>query len=306
MNLAKAALLASANDLPGALAWLAEQAVTTGAAKAEKLAGREAKQGLVGVVITRNGSAGPGGVRGAMVELSCETDFVARTDEFRTLLEGITRSLAFFAEEGGVQPLEWTAIKDVPLLPPLEASSSQTYDPQNDHSRIDTIDTALSAMVSRLGENISLRRALSIALEPLAGSINFAAMHSHGSKAGLAPSESFQSGLLAGLVVFQMPPETLVAEGLELVTRALARQVVAVPTLTVGLSADAPIVVEGELSTALYEQPILTLASNAGFEFEAGSNVQTILRRWSAARQVAGEGLEAIHVKRWEVGGSME
>src|SRR4030067_2811236 len=50
-----------------------------GIAVAEKRAGRETAQGLVQAYIH------PDGRLGALVELNCETDFVARTDEFRAL-----------------------------------------------------------------------------------------------------------------------------------------------------------------------------------------------------------------------------
>jgi elongation factor Ts len=56
-----------------------------GIAKAEKRAGRTTSEGLVAGAVTEGGAAG------ALVELTCETDFVARTDDFsraaRTLLE---------------------------------------------------------------------------------------------------------------------------------------------------------------------------------------------------------------------------
>ena len=45
-------------------------------AKAEKRAGRNASQGLVVSYIHHNGQVG------VLLELNCETDFVARTDEF--------------------------------------------------------------------------------------------------------------------------------------------------------------------------------------------------------------------------------
>jgi elongation factor Ts len=50
-----------------------------GAATAEKKAGRETSQGLVEAYIH------PGGRYGALVEVNCETDFVARTDPFKDL-----------------------------------------------------------------------------------------------------------------------------------------------------------------------------------------------------------------------------
>jgi len=59
-----------------------------GAQVAEKRAGREAKQGVVEAYIHA------GGRIGAMVELNCETDFVARTDEFKLLARDIAMQIA--------------------------------------------------------------------------------------------------------------------------------------------------------------------------------------------------------------------
>src|SRR5437588_8738843 len=53
-----------------------------------KLAGRVANQGLIESYIHT------GGRIGALVELNCETDFVARTDEFRTLAREIAMQVA--------------------------------------------------------------------------------------------------------------------------------------------------------------------------------------------------------------------
>ncbi len=62
-----------------------------GAAKAAKKAGREAKEGIIDVY-----SHG-GGRIGVMVELNCETDFVARTEEFRHLAHEIALQIAAMA-----------------------------------------------------------------------------------------------------------------------------------------------------------------------------------------------------------------
>lgn len=59
-----------------------------GAQVAEKRAGREAKQGVVESYIHA------GGRIGAMVEINCETDFVARTDEFKLLARDIAMQIA--------------------------------------------------------------------------------------------------------------------------------------------------------------------------------------------------------------------
>jgi elongation factor Ts len=59
-----------------------------GLLKHAKVAGREAKQGIIESYIHT------GGRIGALVEVNCETDFVARTEEFRTLAREIAMQVA--------------------------------------------------------------------------------------------------------------------------------------------------------------------------------------------------------------------
>ncbi|MDR3355194.1 MAG: translation elongation factor Ts [Synergistaceae bacterium] len=67
--------LAECSDIEKAVDFLREK----GLAKAAKKAGRSASQGLVFSYIHTNGKIG------VLLELNCETDFVAKTDEFKTL-----------------------------------------------------------------------------------------------------------------------------------------------------------------------------------------------------------------------------
>jgi elongation factor Ts len=64
-----------------------------GLVKAKKSEGRTAKQGLVCSYIHSAGRIG------AMVEVNCETDFVARTDEFQELAHNIAMQVAAMAPE---------------------------------------------------------------------------------------------------------------------------------------------------------------------------------------------------------------
>ncbi len=59
-----------------------------GAAKADKRAGREVSQGLVAAYVHHNGKVG------VLVEVNCETDFVANTDEFKQLAKDLTHQIA--------------------------------------------------------------------------------------------------------------------------------------------------------------------------------------------------------------------
>src|SRR5437763_1262250 len=80
----KKALEETAGDLEKAVDVLR----TKGAAKADKRAGREASQGLIGHYVHHDGKIG------VLVELNCETDFVARTDDFKTLARDLAVHIA--------------------------------------------------------------------------------------------------------------------------------------------------------------------------------------------------------------------
>src|SRR5216683_1661469 len=80
----KKALEETAGDLEKAVDVLR----TKGAAKADKRAGREASQGLIGHYLHHDGQLG------VLVELNCETDFVARTEDFKTLARELAIHIA--------------------------------------------------------------------------------------------------------------------------------------------------------------------------------------------------------------------
>lgn len=71
----KTALQATGGDMEKAIDFLRKK----GVASAAKRSGREAKEGLVGVQVN--------GAEAVLVEVNCETDFVARTDDFKSLLQ---------------------------------------------------------------------------------------------------------------------------------------------------------------------------------------------------------------------------
>ncbi|MEW5701149.1 MAG: translation elongation factor Ts [Candidatus Zixiibacteriota bacterium] len=80
----KKALSESGGDPERAIAYLREK----GLARAAGKAGRATKEGLVFAYIH------PGDKLGVLVEINCETDFVARTDEFRQLAKEIAMQVA--------------------------------------------------------------------------------------------------------------------------------------------------------------------------------------------------------------------
>jgi elongation factor Ts len=112
-----------------------------GLATAEKKAGREASQGLIFSYVHA-------GRIGAMIELNCETDFVARTDDFLSLAREIALQVAAMKttrissrEDGPAED------GDVPLL-------DQPYirDPNK------TVQDLLNEGIAKLRENLVVRR----------------------------------------------------------------------------------------------------------------------------------------------------
>jgi elongation factor Ts len=80
----KKALAESKGDLEKAAVWLREK----GIAAAAKRAGRVASEGSVGAYIHA------GGKLGVLVEVNCESDFVAKTPEFQNLVKDIAMQIA--------------------------------------------------------------------------------------------------------------------------------------------------------------------------------------------------------------------
>lgn len=101
-----------------------------GLAKAEKKADRETKEGYVASYVHSTGKVA------ALVELQCETDFVARNDEFRALANEIAMQVAAMKPETVDELLEQENIR--------EGST--------------TIQEMIKQLSGKIGENIILKR----------------------------------------------------------------------------------------------------------------------------------------------------
>jgi elongation factor Ts len=137
----------------------AEQAKTIlreqGLASTEKKAGRETGQGLVESYIHTVGGVGR---IGALVEINCETDFVARTDEFKQLAREVALQVAAMnprfitREEAPPEVVEAEGL----TAEQVEAASLLSQDYIRDTSR--TIGQLIKEAVAKTGENIRVRR----------------------------------------------------------------------------------------------------------------------------------------------------
>jgi elongation factor Ts len=138
----KKALDETGGDLEKAVKVLREK----GIASAEKKAGRETGQGLVDSYIHA------GGRIGVLVEVNCETDFVARTDTFKQLVHDVALQIA------GIPTT--LAITDDQLPPDAEGPPEETVLMKQpfikDGSR--TIEQLVKEAIAATGENIRIRR----------------------------------------------------------------------------------------------------------------------------------------------------
>lgn len=119
-------------DFDKAAEWLRKH----GMEKAGKKSDRQTSEGLVEAYIHQNGKVG------AMVEVLCETDFVARTDEFK-----------HFAHEVAMQAA---------AMNPKDADELLKQEYIRDTSK--TIEDLLKETIAKLGENIVLKDVKRIAL----------------------------------------------------------------------------------------------------------------------------------------------
>lgn len=95
----KKALTESNGNIDGAVDILRKK----GVASAAKKAGREAKDGVIAQYIA------PGAKLGILVEINCETDFVARNDMFKAFAEEVAKRLANNPQED-LEPLRTEAV----------------------------------------------------------------------------------------------------------------------------------------------------------------------------------------------------
>jgi elongation factor Ts len=166
----KRALEETGGDLEKAIALLRER----GQAAAAKRAGREAREGTIASYIH------PGGRIGVLVEVNCETDFVARTDDFQKLVRDVAMQVA------GLAP-QYTTIESIPAEV-LDAKRSELMSDETTQRKPDnvrdqivegqlrkwfqsvvlyeqpfrdtdqTVGQLITDAVARIGENIRVRR----------------------------------------------------------------------------------------------------------------------------------------------------
>ena len=135
----KRALEESGGDTEKAALWLREKGLSTAAKKA----GRDAREGIVTSYVHH------GSRLGVLLELNCETDFVARTDDFQQLAREIAMQIA------GMAPL-YVSRDEVPADVVEEQRRLFAVDAERDGRPADRIPMIVDGKLNKWYESICL------------------------------------------------------------------------------------------------------------------------------------------------------
>jgi elongation factor Ts len=253
----KKALVTTAGDLDAAAELMRKQ----GLAKADKKAARVAAEGVIVVERSTDGRAA------AMVELNCETDFVAREHDFRNFAADLARlTLA-------------GRLVDVQALLAAELAAGES------------VDERRRALVAKIGENISVRRTVVLETSGVLGA------YVHGTRIGaLVALQGGSASLAHDLAMHvaasnpryidasQVPPEVVAKE----------REILAEQASKEGKSPEIIAkMIEGRLRKSLNEIVLL----GQPFVKDPEQTVEKLLK---------GAGATVLRVERFEVGAGIE
>jgi elongation factor Ts len=135
----------------GDLKMAEEQMRIKSGAKASKAANRVTAEGVVSTYISNDGKTG------ALVEVNCETDFVAKNDDFLAFAKNAAETVA------KNDPVDLDALSDMAIINGSES-----------------VENTRKALVMKLGENVSIRR-----FERYATTTGKLSSYLHGSKIGV-------------------------------------------------------------------------------------------------------------------------
>jgi elongation factor Ts len=253
----KKALVESGGDMKAA----ADLMRIKSGAKASKIAGRIAAEGAVAAHIAADGK------RGALVEVNCETDFVAKDESFSAFVTALAQAAVAQGSE------------DVAALSSAQLVSGET------------VEAARQALIAKLGENIGVRR---VALIDAQGRL---ASYLHGRRIGVLIDVSggdVQLGKDLAMHVAASKPLTVSQEDVAADVIAKDREIYAAQAAESGKPANiVEKMVEGRIVKFLAEVTLL----GQPFVKDPDQTVGQLLKSKNAAVHafrlfVVGEGIE--------------
>lgn len=244
-----------------------------GLSKAAKKADRVAAEGLVRVSISQDMKSG------AIVEVNSETDFVARNEEFITLVE----DLASMALANGPESVE--AFKALEYMGTGE-----------------NVETAINTKIARIGENLNLRR---FAKEEATGAV---IGYVHGAKIAVivnfdsdaAPADLEELGKDVAMQVAAMNPIYVSSADVDPEYIAKEREILTAQAMNEGKPEEiAKKMVEGRLNKQLKEVCLLEQVFVKNSDFTVKQVVE------NKAKEL-GKSIKVVNVVRYEVGEGIE
>uniref|UniRef100_UPI00398F2BA6 elongation factor Ts, mitochondrial isoform X2 n=1 Tax=Pristiophorus japonicus TaxID=55135 RepID=UPI00398F2BA6 len=220
------------SNLQQAEVWLHKQAHREGWSKASKLQGRKTKEGLVGLL--QDGSSA------VLVEVNCETDFVARNVKFQQLVQQAAIATMAHYHSKRAAPTDYTK------------NSLTTEELTQLKTSLDSSALAdqLALAIGNLGENMAIRRAAWVAV-PSDWHIG---TYVHGMLPVDNPSLAKMTFGKYGALVICRPLEQNWKVNLVELGRRLGQHIVGMSPLTVGSMDDPP---GDDAETKMLAQPFL-------------------------------------------------
>jgi len=231
-------------------------------AKASKAASRIAAEGVIGLFVAPDAKAG------AMFEVNCETDFVAKNDDFRAFASELAKLVAQHAAG------------DVAALSALKLASGET------------VEARRVALVQKIGENIALRR---FVRREAMGRL---AAYVHGTKIGVLVDVSGGAEPLGkdiAMHIAALKPITVDKSQVPADVIAKEREIATAQVAEDGKTGDmAAKIVEGKVNKAI---SAMTLAGQAFVKGDGKQTVEQLLKAQGATvngfvMYVVGEGIE--------------
>lgn len=269
-------ILILSNQPKQAEAWLKEQAQAMGWSKATKLEGRTTKQGLVGVLVDRN--------IGAMVEVNCETDFVARNETFQEFVQNVTKACAqHVADMPTNDSLSKVYIHLLKYLIYRIIFITFTFQIEFDADSLKNIQLGdgkplsdhLALIIGKVGENASLRRATCF---KATNSVSLAAFAHPAGKADAATENIVQLGKFGALVALHDATGNVDAQ------RNLCQHIVGMNPSKIGVpDVDKPAEIKDDEQCLLFQEYLLEPSM-------------------SVAEVLAESQIEVVQFKRFECG----
>ncbi|XP_041036078.1 elongation factor Ts, mitochondrial isoform X2 [Carcharodon carcharias] len=238
----KKALEQFSSDLQQAEAWLHEQAHKEGWSKASKLQGRKTKEGLIGLL--QDGSSA------VLVEVNCETDFVARNVKFQQLVQQAAIATMAHGHSKHANAIDYTK------------NSFTTEEITQLKTSLDSCPLAdqLALAIGNLGEKMIIRRAAWVAVP----SDWYIGTYVHGMLPVDNPTLAKMTFGKYGALVIYRPLEQNSKINLSELGRRLGQHIVGMMPLSVGSMEDPP---GDDTETKMLAQPFLLDSSTTVGQF---------------------------------------